>query len=87
MRCLMRDGGICQVCHTNRAIIAHHVVWVDNDNVNDPAVVWNIDNLVGVCQDCHNRIHTLKHDNSPVPDGYMFDDNGNIIQINNNLIL
>jgi len=79
-----RDGGVCVYCG-GRGDIAHHKTWIDDTNVNDPSVVWNPDNLTCVCQTCHNRIHsTGKADSSATMDGYVFDDEGNLVYVGNN---
>lgn len=76
---IIRAGGICEICNVEKASIADHIEEVTDDNVNDPNIVWNPDNLQAVCQDCHNRKH---HGNgSAVADGLMFDGDGNLIQI------
>ncbi len=66
-----RAGGICEICNINKGTIAHHIIWVDDSNCYDPNVVWNIDNLQCVCQDCHNKIHMKV---SSTAEGYIFAD-------------
>ena len=75
---LDRDGGLCVVCG-QRASIAHHVIPVDDSNVDDPYVVWSMDNLVSVCTTCHGAIHAKLSGSSATNDGWMFDDDGNLI--------
>jgi 5-methylcytosine-specific restriction enzyme A len=72
-----RDGGMCVYCG-GRGDIAHHKIWVDDSNVNDPSVVWSPDNLETVCANCHAKIHS-KTGASATADGYRFDDEGNLI--------
>lgn len=49
------DGGICQVCGEAPGLIAHHTVWLDDINCNDPEISLNKDLLRYECQDCHNK--------------------------------
>lgn len=37
--------------------IVHHKIELNEDNVNDPSVALNPDNMMLVCFDCHNKIH------------------------------
>jgi len=69
--------GICERCSSPGDIV-HHKIHITADNVNDPDVTLNADNLELLCHDCHNREH--KQTTSPVRDGFAFDDEGNLIQ-------
>lgn len=35
----------------------HHIIWLNEDNVNNPAISLNEKNLKAVCHNCHNKIH------------------------------
>ncbi|UXR83217.1 HNH endonuclease signature motif containing protein [Staphylococcus sp. IVB6214] len=54
---LDRDNHLCQKCLEDGKItdakIVHHIVYVDQDF--NKAL--NLDNLMSVCQKCHNQIH------------------------------
>jgi len=39
------------------------------------------DNLTTLCHKCHNNIHKSKHDNEPVREGFGFDVDGNLIEL------
>lgn len=59
---LMLDRGmICEECHKliryKHQAIGHHKIELDMVNVNDPSVSLNLDNLMLVCNTCHNSIH------------------------------
>ena len=58
---ISRVGGLCERCKMKGIIkpgyIVHHREWIDMDNINDPSVLLNHDNLEYLCQDCHNREH------------------------------
>lgn len=56
-----RVGGLCEQClrrgiYTPAEII-HHIVEITPENVNDPAVTLNFDNLRAVCRECHAKEH------------------------------
>jgi 5-methylcytosine-specific restriction protein A len=54
---LLRDNGLCMHCYRDKRIVmadmVHHVVAVKDD--------WSkrleIDNLISLCNSCHNKIH------------------------------
>ena len=50
----VRDGGHCQKCGGNGAILIHHLDGDDNNNI--------IDNLVTMCASCHLELHRPKSD-------------------------
>lgn len=54
--------------------IVHHKIWLTPDNIHDTSITLNWDNLMLVCQDCHNKIHlqTEAHER------YFIDEFGNI---------
>ena len=67
-----------------RTGIVHHKIWLDNNNINDDNITINEDNLIGVCKECHEKIH---HSNMSCRKDMMFDDDGNIIPRDNNFIV
>ena len=75
-----RDNGICAYCG-QKGDVCHHKVFVTAETVNDPNVVFNPDNLITLCQDCHNRLHHSNPDNSATWPELGFDKDGNLIQI------
>ncbi len=78
-RVIDNAGGICEICIKGKGNIAHHKIWVTAKNINDPKIVWSIDNLQCVCESCHYKIHFGEV--KSVCDGLMFDDDGNLIEI------
>jgi len=57
-------GGLCERC-LNRGdivpgLVVHHKCYLSPDNINDPSVTLNYDNLELLCQDCHNKEHLSK---------------------------
>lgn len=74
------DGGMCERCHDKPGYIIHHKIELSPENINDPEITLNTDNLIYVCHDCHNIIHgyvkdlpersisyTFLPDGTPVP--------------------
>ena len=56
-----RDRGLCQEC-LKKGIIrqgeaVHHIVEITPDNVTDPNIALNPDNLVTLCRECHKAKH------------------------------
>ena len=55
---------LCEVCLEKGlcvpGVIVHHKIHLNADNVNDPSVTLNFDNLQLVCTACHNKIHMTK---------------------------
>ena len=47
---------ICERCG-GAATIAHHKLYLTPQNINDPSITLNWDNLESLCQDCHNKEH------------------------------
>ena len=58
---LKRQGGLCEVCLSKGiytpAEIVHHKVHITAQNVNDPEVTLNHDNLQALCRECHGEVH------------------------------
>lgn len=49
------DGGMCEVCGQELGRIVHHMIWLDDDNCNDPNISLNPNNFKYECQTCHNK--------------------------------
>lgn len=69
--------GLCERCNQPGKIV-HHKTYINSHNINDPNVTLNHQNLELLCQECHNREHFERF--SPIKEGLMFDDNGDLIQ-------
>jgi hypothetical protein len=50
---LKRDNYSCQLCHTDRNLICHHIIPVNID----PEQILNRSNLITLCEDCHSKAH------------------------------
>ena len=69
--------GLCERCGAGGKIV-HHKVYLTPDNINDPAVTLNFENLELLCQECHNREH---HERVPVAEGLRFTADGDLIAV------
>ena len=54
-------GGLCERCYRKGLIspaeIVHHKVYITQQNINDPRVTLNWDNLEALCRECHEAEH------------------------------
>jgi len=54
-------GGLCERCKAKglikAGVIVHHKIYLNEDNKNDPSVVYNFENLELLCLECHNDEH------------------------------
>ena len=70
-------NGICERCGSPARIV-HHKTYITPLNIHDPSITLSWDNLEALCQDCHNKEHSL----SPATaEGISFDENGNVVKI------
>ena len=57
-------GGLCERCLAKGlyvpGVIVHHKIYITPDNITDPNIVLNFENLELVCRDCHADIHQRK---------------------------
>ena len=71
--------GLCERCQRPGKIV-HHKIYLTPENINDPNISLNWDNLELLCATCHQHEHFMK--NSPTRDDVMFDANGNLVKRN-----
>lgn len=59
---MQRDVMLCQDCLKDGLITpaeeVHHIVELSPDNINDPNITLNPDNLVSLCRRCHAKRHS-----------------------------
>lgn len=67
--------GLCEKCGKVGEEV-HHIVHLTPDNVTDPEIALNQDNLILLCKDCHNKVHERFTNKS----GVGFDKNGNFVK-------
>jgi len=70
------DGGMCEVCQAQPGRIVHHVIWLDDNNYNDPEVSLSPKNFRLECQACHNR----EIDPANIPGRCKYGVNGEIVR-------
>ena len=77
-----KQNGVCERCG-NAGDIVHHKCYINPDNINNPKITLNFDNLELLCQDCHNKEHMSnrkeKRKNKINNTRYSVDDEGNIL--------
>lgn len=80
---LMRDKYLCVKCGAPAEEV-HHIIHLSPENIGDPKVSMNPENLVSLCKDCHFKEHYkdkgkghLKKEN--VLPEIFFDEQGNPI--------
>jgi len=76
-------GGLCERCLANGEYkpgwIVHHKTYLTADNIYDPNITLNFDNLEYLCQDCHNKEHHRQR--TTLRKGLMFDSEGNLVDV------
>lgn len=65
-------NGKCERC-PSAGVIVHHKVYITAQNVHDPEITLNFDNLELLCRKCHNKEHFADEID------YKFDEEGNLI--------
>lgn len=68
------DGGMCEHCQKELGYIVDHITELTPENINDPDIILNHDNLQYLCLECHNT----KTFGRQKEQRYVFDDNGMI---------
>ena len=57
-------GGLCEICLAKGLYrpgeIVHHSIHITPENISDPSIVLNWDNLQLVCRECHAQLHDGK---------------------------
>jgi len=58
-----RDG-LCEICLSNGliepAVHVHHKVPITSENLDDPRITLSFDNLMALCEECHQAQHRTK---------------------------
>lgn len=72
-------GGLCERCKAKGIIepgyIVHHKQYINVQNITDPSVLLNHDNLELLCLNCHNQEHGI----SKRKRRYMVDEFGKVL--------
>lgn len=75
---LRRDHYTCRDCYS-RGEEVHHIIELTPDNINDPMVALNPDNLMSLCGTCHKK--RTNGSVGDVTDGYVFDEDGQVVPV------
>lgn len=71
--------GLCERCDKPGYIVHHRKVLTPN-NINDPNITLNHDNLEYLCLDCHNAEHGFNREKKSVTKkGYKFNEKGELV--------
>jgi 5-methylcytosine-specific restriction endonuclease McrA len=73
--------GLCEIClkngeHTPGDIV-HHIKHITPENINDPEITLNFNNLQLLCHDHHNKIHSTSE---VTKEGYRFNVKGKLVK-------
>ena len=74
---MQRHFGLCQLC-ARPAKIVHHRRPITPENIEDDDITLNEDNLMCLCHDCHQRVHSS---NGVTRDGLFFDSAGQLVKL------
>lgn len=68
-------GGRCEKCGAIGTEV-HHIIHLTEKNVIDPEVSLNQENLLLLCNECHNKVHGRFEGKKE----YGFDSDGNLVK-------
>ena len=71
---LTERHNLCEICLAKGLIVpavhVHHKVHLTPENLNDPAITLNHENLMALCEECHQEQHRTKRWRCD-PDGHV----------------
>jgi 5-methylcytosine-specific restriction enzyme A len=77
-------NGLCERCLKKGIIkpgyIVHHKIHLTPDNINNPEVTLNWDNLEYLCKECHDKEH-FTSEVEVTREGLMFNELGELVKI------
>lgn len=85
---LMRDRYLCVLCKKQGDIkpadVVHHKIHLSLDNMDNPKIAYNLDNLISLCSEHHVEVHRGEHGKGRMnleehPYNYTFDANGMLV--------
>ena len=72
---MRKVGGLCERClargQYRAADIVHHKTPLSPQNIHQPQVTLNHDNLMALCRDCHAAVHRTPKRWRVTPDGHI----------------
>lgn len=69
--------GLCERCE-QPGYEVHHKIYLTPNNINDPNITLNWNNLELLCESCHSKQH-MSNDNIIVREGFKFNDKGEMV--------
>lgn len=73
---MKRDAYVCVDCMKKNKLTAaeevHHITELTPENITDPAITLNPNNLVSLCRECHKERHEARQRR------YKIDERGNV---------
>ena len=79
---ILSKNGLCERCLSNDKYVpgeeVHHIIYLSPENINDPHVTLNWDNLELLCAACHSKEHNEKY--SPLREDVMFNKEGDLVE-------
>ena len=69
--------GICERCGMPGEEV-HHKIYLTPDNINNPYITLNWDNLELLCSSCHSKEHNSKYES--LREDVQFDKNGDLVR-------
>ena len=79
---ILSVNGLCERCLANGKYVAgeevHHKIYLTPDNINNPYITLNWDNLELLCSSCHSKEHNSKYES--LREDVQFDKNGDLVR-------
>jgi 5-methylcytosine-specific restriction endonuclease McrA len=80
---ILCDGGLCMRCKDKTGYAVHHIQHITPQNINNPDITLNHNNLEYLCKECHDlEPQHWKDSKQRARTLCYFDDNGNAIEPN-----
>ena len=77
-------NGLCERCLAKGKLvpgyIVHHKIHLTPENINNPEITLNWDNLEYLCHDCHNKEHGVGKPAEVTREGLVFDEFGGLVK-------
>lgn len=70
--------GLCEHCNYNAGYIVDHIKEINSNNINDPMITLNHDNLQYLCLECHNK-KTFGQPKEKIRAGFSFNESGELV--------